>query len=169
MVIITSSSLCLVVLSILNLLIVVPRASSALEASWIPATSSGSTAEDATSTSMDGPLPLSKNYRDKLRKLCKLMDSPTRSPSSLNRMEENRNRELRMMCQRLKQDDESSSLIPSSSTPITSNSSSIISKTNAVVVVALTGFIGIITTTIYYGCWSYWMDVFQTVVQSFLQ
>jgi hypothetical protein len=168
MLIITSSSLCLVVLSILNLLIVVPRASSALEASWIPATSSGSTAEDAT-TSMDGPLPLSKNYRDKLRKLCKLMDSPTRSPSSPNRMEENRNRELRMMCQRLKQDDESSSLIPSSSTPITLNSSSIISKTNAVVVVALTGFIGIITSTFYYGCWSYWMDVFQTVVQSFLQ
>ena len=60
----------------------------ALDVSWIP------------SDPNDGPLPLSTNYRNNLRKLCKLMKAPKPPPELLAKAAA-----LEKMCRRLESDD----------------------------------------------------------------
>ena len=60
----------------------------ALDVSWIP-------------TDPDGPLPLSANYRDSLRKLCYLMESGIPLPDELNQ----KKRVLDKMCRKLRTGD----------------------------------------------------------------
>mmetsp|Transcript_11891 Transcript_11891/g.18242 ORF Transcript_11891/g.18242 Transcript_11891/m.18242 type:complete len:138 (-) Transcript_11891:524-937(-) len=72
----------------LALLFLLASQCNALDASWIPATG-------------DEPLPLSSKYRDKLRRLCKLLDTGSKMPPEI----EAKRGVLEKQCFRLASDD----------------------------------------------------------------
>lgn len=158
--------LVVIVVSALQGIAVLPlQSAAALEASWQP-----SSTYDSNTMGENGPLPLSKTYRDKLRKLCILLDNP----GSAGRIKDDkRSRELQKMCQRLKIEDSYSS--STTSIGITSPSrqaisifgnSILVKRIGAVVAVAITGFISSMVCNGYSHYWSYFMELIKTVRQA---
>jgi len=152
-----------VVSSALHRIALLPfKSSAALEASWVP-----SATYDSTTIGESGPLPLSKAYRDKLRKLCILVNN---SGSEGHIKDDERRRELQKMCRRLKKDDSYSSSAnsrgiasPTNKVSLVNGNYKLLSSTGAIVAVAITGFV---SSIIFYGysyCWSYFMELAKTV------
>mmetsp|Transcript_26193 Transcript_26193/g.37555 ORF Transcript_26193/g.37555 Transcript_26193/m.37555 type:complete len:173 (-) Transcript_26193:1943-2461(-) len=87
-----NASLLLRLTAFLHIIVLLSSVAHAIDVSWIPVDGDG-----------DGPLPLSKNYRDKLRKLCVIIKGP-RPPPELAETSK-RGVVLRKMCNRLEKDD----------------------------------------------------------------
>jgi hypothetical protein len=161
----TKASMLLVVLVASGIAVLPFQSAAALEASWQP-----SSTYDSNTMDENGPLPLSKSYRDKLRKLCVLLDNPG---SAGGIKDDKRSRELQKMCQRLKIDDSYSSSTtsigissPSRQAISVFGKSKLVKRIGAVVAVAITGFV---SSVIYHGYsyyWSYFMELIKTVWQA---
>ena len=115
----------------LHIIVFLFSVTNAIDVSWIPVDGDG-----------DGPLPLSKNYREKLRKLCVIIKGPRPPPELAENSK--RGAVLRKMCGRLEKDDKQGDF-------------SLLTMGGSTPKAVLVGLVGVLAV------FQYWPSIYQSV------